>query len=542
MRKYSTDLTPVADIRELIISRAATAGDRLAFAERLSRDELREISFTAFAADVAALGTELLARNRATPPAAARQPHIAVIGENSCAWVTACFAAICSGFVAVPLDNSLGAGQLAEQLAHSDSDCLFCSRAHFEALQALPSPPGIPLYPLDELEPLIASGRAAIAAGDSSYSEVEVHPRQMAAIFYTSGTTGNSKGVMLSHANITAVVNANREKYIAHGATLAVLPFHHAYGFVVAILMVYNEGHSVFINAGLHSILHDLRAARPTAMAVVPLFIELFHRRIMDTVRRQGRERSLAFALGLSRFLRFLKIDLRRRLFAAIHRQFGGRLVDLICGGAPMDPEHVRFFDQIGINVINGYGITECAPVVAVDDKYSPRPGTTGTPLSCCRVRIAADGEIMVSGESVFQGYYRDEEATEASLVNGEFATGDLGSLDAGGYLTITGRKKNLIILANGENVSPEEIEMELARDSAVQEVLVVEQDRRIVAYIFPTEAFLGNTEHFRTLRRVYNAAAQPAKRIAEIVLRDCEFEKNSARKILRHKALQPAP
>lgn len=427
-------------------------------------------------------------------------------------------------------------------LQHSDSSAVFCSEEHYKNLRAYQSEhfiaenPDFELFRLDEMDDSIEQGRQLRLEGNKAYDAIVIDAAKPAAIFYTSGTAGQSKGVMLTHTNIVSVINANREKYIAKARTLSVLPFHHAFGLVVAILFVFNEEKSSFINTQLKSIIDDFKESSPHAIAIVPMFLVFFYKRIWGGIRKQKATRKFAFALKLSGLLLKLGIDVRRKLFKDIHNQLGGNLVEMICGGAPPNPEHIKFFSQIGITVINGYGLTEASPVVATEKLLETRMGSCGTPLSCNTVRIAEDGEIFVKGSNIFAGYYKDEKATADVLFEGEFATGDLGHLDKDGYLFVTGRKKNLIILSNGENVSPEEIEQVLERDDAVAEVVVLEKNDRLVAYVFPVEEYLGNTEYFKQLKDSYNKEARRYRLLSEIILRDQEFEKNSSRKILRHK------
>jgi long-chain acyl-CoA synthetase len=226
-------------------------------------------------------------------------------------------------------------------------------------------------------------------------------------------------------------------------------------------------------------------------------------------------------------------------LFKSILSGFGGNLEYIICGGASIDVKYIKDFRTWGINILNGYGITECSPVVSVNRNYYWRDGSVGQVLCGCEVKIAEDKEILIKGDNVMLGYYKDERATKSVLHDGWYHTGDLGYTDKDNFLFITGRKKNLIILSNGENVSPEELEMLIMRDSAVEEVLVYGEDKVITAEIYPTQEYIDNREYFDLLINGINSGQPQYKQIIRIKLRSKEFEKNSSKKILRYKVTE---
>ena len=538
----------VSDIKDLLTSRAKSASNKIAFRYRVSNNEIRDVTFVEFAAEVTELSRYLLQQGY-------ENKHIAILGNNSYQWLVAFFAITTIGNVAVALDNSLDENQALKYLEHSDSSAVFCCQELYKNLNILLKDSDITVFNLNKISQL-KSDCNKLSKNDSfgkfnksqessvltnkmnNFYELTstINPEQPAAIFYTSGTSGDSKGVILTHKNIASNINANREKYIAKGPTLSVLPYHHAYGLVVAILSVFIEEHTVFINGSLKLLLDDFKEATPVVMAIVPLYLKYFKKRILDGIKKQNAERKFALGIKISKFLLKFGIDIRRKIFKDIHAEFGGNLSEVICGGAPNDDQMIEFFRNIGITVLNGYGLTETSPVVSTEKIDDTRISSCGTILSCCRVRIAEDGEIFVSGDNVFVGYYKDEKLTREVLQNGEFATGDLGYLDQDGFLYITGRKKDLIILSNGENVSPEEIELKLGRFPGVAEVIVVAQNDKIVAHIFPEENYLNDYEYFKELRKKYNSDANQYRKIADIILRDEEFVKNSNRKILRHK------
>jgi long-chain acyl-CoA synthetase len=247
----------------------------------------------------------------------------------------------------------------------------------------------------------------------------------------------------------------------------------------------------------------------------------------MDQVRKGVRLSNLMLKVG---------IDKRRTFFKEILDNFGGELKYIISGGAHLDPFYVKAFRDWGIEIRNGYGTTECSPCVAINRNYYNRDGSVGQLIEGTQARAAEDGEIQLKGSVVMKGYYNDPEATAEVLQDGWYSTGDLGYVDKDGFLFLTGRKKNLIILSNGENISPEELENDLHLDPAVNEVLVYDKDSRIVAEIYPEEEYMGNEDYFNNLVNEVNKGRPAYKQIAKVVLRDTEFIKNSSKKIVRYK------
>lgn len=314
-------------------------------------------------------------------------------------------------------------------------------------------------------------------------------------------------------------------------------------------------GSEIYISAGLRYVQKELKEQKPGHLVIVPLYLETFYRKILANVKEKGKEKQLRMLIKMSNAMRKTGVDLRRKLFSGVLAAFGGEVRTVISGGAPINPEIQEFFESIGITVLNGYGITECAPIIAVNRSRRIVPGSVGPVLDIDTVKIDepnedGEGEIIVSGPNVMLGYYNDEEATsEAITEEGYFRTGDYGKLDENNVLYITGRKKNLIILSNGKNVYPEEIENELSATPGVLEIVVYEgQSRRgmshnaIVAEIYPDTEYLEKNNitdvqaHIKPYVDAYNRSAVPYKKISVIKIRKKEFPKNTLRKIMRFK------
>lgn len=538
------ELPPVHDIKDMLLQKAEKNPDGIAFTYSKGSRRISK-TYHEFRKDVNALGMWLYKRGL-------QGKHIAVIGENSYEWLLCFFAIACGGSTAVPVDKELPAEEMKVLLQKADVQAVFYSKWYHEpvenavkmmrqAAEAASGADVIAAYSMSGMEEFIAEGEMLSMQGQSRFTNYQPDGKELCCIMFTSGTTGSSKGVMLSHENIAEDINGSCRLFEPKGQTIAVLPFHHAFGLIVAVLMVFNYGYEVCINKSLKTIQKDMQAAKPQTMFLVPLFVETFHRQIWASAKKEGRDRLLRRMMRLSDVLLALGIDIRRRLFASVHRAFGGNLEYIICGGAPLGTQYIREFRSWGIEILNGYGTTECAPCAAVNRNHYHKDGTVGVAVPGSTIKIGEDGEVLIKGPIVMQGYYKDGTATSEALSNGWYATGDLGRMDADGFLTLTGRKKNLIILSNGENVSPEELEADFLKYEAVREVLVYEQDRMIAAEIYPDKEYLeehsaGSTqEYFDKIRMEINHNRPTYKQVAAVSLRDTEFAKNTGKKILRN-------
>ena len=357
---------------------------------------------------------------------------------------------------------------------------------------------------------------------------------------------------MLSQKAILTDIAGGME-YISVGKkTMAVLPPHHTFGTTVNMIGHMLVGTEVYLSSGLRYIQKELKAEQPDHLILVPLYLETFYRKICANVKETGKEVILGHMMKVSNGLRRVKVDLRSKLFNSILSVFGGKLNLVICGGAPLNAEIVHAYESWGISVLNGYGITECAPLLSVNRNRECVPGSVGRILRCVDMIIAdpnedGEGEIRVKGPNVMMGYYKDEAATAAAFdENGYFRTGDYGKIE-NGILTITGRLKNLIILSNGKNVYPEEIETELNATGGILEIVVYEgQSERgsayntIVAEIYPDPEYIKANEiedvaaYLKAKIDDYNRTATPYKKVGLLKVRKEEFPKNTLRKIKR--------
>lgn len=468
---------------------------------------------------------------------------IAIIGENCFEWMVVYYATLVGGNITVPMDCKLPAEDLGDQLIRCDCDALAYTDKFSDMVEGFKADPNMPemLYfdISNDYQSFISEGKAALAAGDTSFADAEVKPEDIACIAYTSGTTAKSKGVMLTHKNIAS--NCSSSCRVLSGKhAIGFLPLNHTYAWVSALFSSYILTEWGYMCDGIGDIQPALKKYQPYNFSGVPLVVETIYDRVWKTARRTGREDVLKKGLKISNALMKLGIDKRRKIFKTILDNLGGNLNMIVCGGANLDPKYEKGMYDFGIDIFNGYGLTECSPAITCNRPDKFRFGSVGTPLDCCQVKIVNPdeegvGEIYVKGTNVMVGYYGDPEATAAAFDGEWFKTGDHGRIDEDGFLFIVGRKKNLICLSNGKNVSPEELEDKLYRIDYVKEVLVYEENSKIVA-----EFFLNEEDYPDARSRIkgdvneFNRKMPLFKNIASFKIRDDEFPKTTTLKIAR--------
>ena len=560
--------TFIDDMRSLVEEAAQNFTDSIAisYKENYWDKEVRKVTFTQWRDDVRNLGTALIS-------CGFREKTIAIVGENSYGWCCSFFGVMAIGSVTVPVDKELPAEDIDGIITTTDCKAVIFGKASEARIKEILNNGGfrtvdtlISVAPESSIGTAVLNGRkltslAALQAegerlykdGDNSYYDYKIDVNKLASIVFTSGTTGKGKGVMLSQANIGLDMTLGMYNFDITRKTLHVLPPHHTFGSTVNYVGHLSQGCEVYISSGIKHVSDEIREQQPTHLILVPAFLEVMNRKIWTTARKSGKEGLLKAMMKVSDLLRKVGIDVRKKLFASVLSAFGGKLELIICGGAKLDEEIINTFDSLGITILNGYGITECSPLISANRNRYRKPGSVGTPILACRVKIDnpdenGEGEICVKGPNVMLGYYNNPEATaEVFDKDGFFHTGDYGKLDEEGWIYITGRKKNLIILSNGKNVYPEEIEADLQKVEGVAEVVVYAGESRvlkdkitIVAEIFPDSDLLKDKgitdlqEYFEDQVRQLNAKMPPYKAVKRVKLRDTEFQKNTSRKITR--------
>ena len=551
------DVVMVNSIKEILELAVKEAPDNIAFMYKDEDDNEKviEVTYKEFKQDTEEIGTALAKINM-------HDKHIAMIGENSYKWLTVYLSVLKSTGVFVPIDKELTCAQIINVLKHSESDVLFFSAKYEKWIKDIKKEvPSIKYFiglnTKEDTEDILSynkfkqSGKKELENGNKTYLDLKDDEYNLKLLVYTSGTTGDPKGVMLTEHNLLSATLYGLQVADIKTKCLSVLPYHHTYEAVVGILVALHKHSCICINDSLKNVLKNLNLFKPDYIYLVPAFTEVFYKNIWKNAKETGKDKMLKIIIPVSNALRKVGIDLRGVFFKSIHQAFGGNLREIICGGAPIRPEIGKFFNDIGIMLLNGYGITECSPLVSVNRLKFNDSSTVGVILPCCEVKLEnvnedGDGEICVKGDIVMKGYYKDEERTNRVLKDGWFNTEDYGHVNKKGQLVINGRKKNLIVLDNGKNVYPEEIENYILSIPYVQEAIVKGkkneqgQEVSLTAEVFlnkeAVEA-LGDVDINKKLKEDINASCKELpvyKRISNIEIRKEEFVKTTTNKIKR--------
>jgi len=552
---------PVENLREMVRCAAQKHGNKTLYAYKEGR-ETALYSYTRLWDEMNAIGAALEKRSLS-------DCGVAVTGALRPRWMASFLAVVNGGGYAVPLDAEITPHETRNFLERSEARAVFYTASQNSKIASIaPKMESVELFvPIDPegdfrfsdrvvtIDELIAEGQALLDAGDRSYIERDIDTEKICFLLFTSGTTGTSKGVMLSQRNFTADINASVEAMpLEDGITsFSVLPPHHSYELTCELLAGISAGAETFINDSLKNLKRNLLVYKPRGMVLVPVIIETLYKRIWAEAKKSGQDKKLRFAVRLSNALLFFGIDRREKLFQPVLAAMGGRMEMIISGGAPLSPQLVRDLYAFGITVYEGYGITECSPLVSVNTPENIRLRSVGRPVGCCEVKISEEnregkvGEILVKGDNVMLGYYKDPQATrEAFTPDGWFKTGDVGYLDRDGFLYITGREKNIIIMGNGKNVYPEELEEHLGKVELIEECVVLEREKDstpvIIALVVPNEELTEGMSD----REIYDAVKAEVEKvnqhlpsykyIYDVEIRREKFERNTSRKIIRHK------
>ena len=502
-----------------------------------------------------------------------KDAFIAVAGENRYEWCVAYLAVVNGTGVVVPLDRELPVNEIENLLKRSRSSAVvFSGKLENEMKKVRETLSSVKYYiNMDQEEDedgflsykkLISRGRELLENGNREYLDAQIDPDVMSILLFTSGTTDLAKGVMLSHRNICSNIMAVCSSiYIdCNDSALSILPLHHTYECTAGFLVMVYNGCTISFNEGLKHIAKNLKETRPTLLILVPLILENMYKKIWEQAGKQrGMKTKLKLALFFSNILFGLfGIDLRKKLFRPILDNIGGRVRLIISGAAAIDPRVSKGLRSMGIKVIQGYGLTECSPIVTVGREANIRDDSIGQPLPGVEVRIDSPdrdgiGEIVVKGENVMLGYFENKLATDRVLKDGWLYTGDLGKVDKDGFFTITGRKKNVIVTKNGKNVFPEEVEAYLNKspyilesmvwgkvDENTDETLVCAQivpdydvlrEKLKTDNISPDEVFNIISNEVKSINR-----SMPLyKHIKQFTIRETEFAKTTTKKIKRY-------
>ncbi len=555
----------ITDLKDLLTQSCTLYRDKPAFLIKNKGDNYRNISYNQFGNDVEYFGTALLNLGLS-------DSSIAVLGENRYEWCVSYLSTVNGVGTIVPLDKELPANEITNLLTRSEATAIIFSGKYREQIKMLKSTINTVKIYIDmdsqtnedgilSFQELLIEGKQLVEAGDKSFASVKIDPEAARILIFTSGTTDIAKGVMLSHQNICADIMGvcSTVQVKSDDKSLSILPLHHTYECSLGFLAFIYNGAAISFNDGLRNITKNLKNVKPTVMITVPLLIENIYKKIQDKLNKSRTVKlKFNFALFLTTILSVFKINLSRKLFKEIHDSFGGEMRLIIVGAAPIKPEVSRFFRRIGIKVLQGYGLTECAPLVAGNRDKSFKDKSCGKAIPGVEIKILQPdnngiGEILVKGKNVMLGYFRNEKATKKCLSNGWFYTGDLGYMDRKGFLYITGRLKNVIVTKNGKKIFPEEVENYINSDPFVRESYVWGKydensgDTVVCAQILPNVEAIANklnamniskdelTKIFKNIVKSVNGKMPLYKHIKEFSLRENEFLRTTTHKIKRY-------
>lgn len=559
---------PITDLRHMMKTSLELYSGNVAFMQRFEKDKpFKEITYKEAYDDIWGLGTALIEKGL-------QGKRIAVIGDNCYQWATSYLAVSCGAGIVVPLDKELPANELKQLVIEAEVSAVLFTKKFKETFKEMVQSGDTQIQLLINLNGALdedgvlswsrlkEEGKTLVANGDTRLDDVEIIADDMSVLLFTSGTTGIAKGVMLSNRNICedlmsapTVLNVNTWDIF-----FSILPIHHTYECTCGFLMPLYKGAAIAYCEGLKYIVKNLQEIRPTMILGVPLIFESLYKNIWKNVRKQGKEKLVKAVMSANKVTKKIGLDLNKKLLKDILAVFGGRMRVLISGGAAIDPAILQFFNDLGFIAVQGYGLTECAPMAALnpDQHKYMRNSSVGTVLPGMAVKIheqGADGigEICIKGPNVMLGYYNMPEATAEVIRDGWFHTGDLGYTDEEDFIYITGRKKNVIITKNGKNVFPEELEYYLGKVNYVAESMVWgkddehAQDTVIVATIKPDmeeiEAVIGaeKSKDDQEVEKLLwteidkiNEDMPLFKKIRQIYIRREDFEKTTGKKIKR--------
>ena len=556
------------DIKELIYNSAKIYANNIAFIvkHQEGKDKTYEnITYKMLLEQINALGTKLYSIGL-------KNKRIAILGRNRYEWALGHLTSLLGGIISVPLDKDLQVDELENSLIRSKADAIYFDEKYIEKIEEIKSrnTTNVKKYicmskmaGYDDIYSLKEEGQKLLEEGNKEYISAKIDENAMNILLFTSGTTSKSKAVMLSQKNIASNIYAMQrvEDIRSTDSNLAFLPMHHIFGSTCLIMMLACGVRTSFPD-GLRYVAQNLKEYEVSVFVGVPLLVEAIYNKVVKEIDKQGKTKLIKNAIRVSNFLLKFHIDIRRKLFKQIIDQLGGKMRFVISGGAPLDPKIQKGFIDLGINMVQGYGLTETSPVIAAENMYKSRTGSIGIPMENVTIEIVNKddngiGELRAKGPNVMLGYYENEEETKNVLKDGWFYTGDLGYIDKDGFIFITGRQKNMIVLKNGKKIFPEEIETLVNRIDLVEECMVFgmpdEKDKndvklsvKVVYNKDEVKQKYGDIS-FEEIRDIIwdriknevNTTVPRYKHIMNMILTDKELIKTTTKKVKRNEELK---
>ena len=533
-KKYG-NIPDMNTVKEIVLRGAKLGQDKKQYVFKNLEGNAQTKTFNEVFYDATGLGQHLYTLGM-------RGKKVAILSDNSYYWIAAFYAIVTGKITAIPLDPKLPKEDLTDLMVRSGCNAIIYTEDFAPAIEMMKENPEVVLteyLKIEDFDEIVRMGHNELDGGAENYLDDTVTGDDLGFIVYTSGTTGKSKGVMLSQKNVASNAIATC-RAMTGGQTVAFLPFNHTLSWASALFASPLLSEWGYLCDSLRNLQKDMVEYHPQHITAVPLAVETIYKRIWFTAQKEGKEEKLKTGLKISKFLMKFGIDVRRKLFKEVIDNLGGNLEMIICGGAFLDPKYENGLFDLGIQVINGYGTTECSPIITCNRLSNFKFGSAGYALECNDVMIKDPddegvGEVYAKGTNVMQGYYNDPEATAEAFDGEWYKTGDYGYMDEDGFLYLRGRKKNLIVLSNGKNVSPEELEDKLMSIDYIKEVVVYEENGAITAEFFlDTVTYPDAESRIKGDVRALNKTMPAFKQISKIKTRDKEFPKTTTLKIKR--------
>ena len=556
------------DLKDMLNQTGEVYGDRPAYIFKTEeKGKFRTITHKEFRENINALGTTLIQMGL-------KDKRIAVISENRYEWELSYLAVAAGVGVIVPLDKALPDNELESLILRSQVEAIIYSSKYDEIMNTLREKKNTNLKYFISMDleentqgiyaekALVEKGKKLLADGNKTYIDAKIDAEKMGIMLFTSGTTAMSKAVMLSHKNLVTNVMDIIQRFdlTDEDRFLSFLPLHHVFECTVGFLYPISIGGSIAFCEGVKHMAENIKEFEITAMISVPAVFDIIYRKVMKTIEKKGKLANLEKGKKVSQFLLKMKIDLRKQLFKEVHESLGPKLKLVVTGGAALDPETEKGFNDLGFDVEQGYGLTETAPVIAAETPKCRRLGSIGKKFPSVEVKIddpdeEGIGELMAKGPSIMLGYYENEEATKSALESdGWFHTGDLARIDKDGFIYISGRKKSVIVLNNGKNVFPEEIETLLNKVEGIKETFVFEKkeddgdvkvcveivyDKELIKELYNIEGEESIKEFLWDKVKEVNKLMPKYKYVREMVITEEPLIKTTTLKIKRHEELK---
>ena len=558
-------------IKEIFDKVRVEYADRPFILEKFNpKGEFKTITFREFSDDVIALGTALTNKYNL------KNERIVIIGENTYHWYVSYMAMVCGTGIAVPVDKELPVNEIENVINRSKATAVIYSTKKKEVIKKVEDKLPTVKYFIqmnsdDELQgreiginTIIKQGKEMIAKGDDSFNKIEIDPDEFKVLIFTSGTTSKAKGVMICNRNLAENINAvsTYVKLYPTDRLFSVLPLHHTYECSIGFLLPMANGSSIAVCQGLKHIVPDLQETKPTAMIAVPLLIENLYKKINKTIEKSGKAGLVNSMIHVTNALKGVGVDIKRKVFSEIYENLGGNIRIIVSAAAPIDAKVGKWVQDIGISFLQGYGLTETAPIAALTPEFEPKVGSAGKAVNCAELKIdnpneKGEGEVLIKSKTLMLGYYEDEEATKDVIEIDEqgnrwFHSGDVGYLDSDGFLYITGRTKNVIVTQNGKNIYPEEIELMLGDVPEIKECMVYGKEVEGEKELIITVKVIPNIEEIEAKHgkgltdeqihdiiweqiKSVNKKLTSYKAIKKLEIKKDEFEKTTTMKIKRY-------